>query len=156
MTTPRQITEGDQSRLIQALKLLEEEPARAVDMEQVLRYFVVHNFVCNGDSYTGSMVHNYYLYENEGRLSMIPWDYNLAFGTFQGNSASDAVNDPVDSPLSVTGSGDRPMIDWIFSSEEYTELYHNYFALFLETVYVSGLIGEARALIAPYVERDPT
>ncbi|MCI8406249.1 MAG: spore coat protein CotH [Oscillospiraceae bacterium] len=151
-----EITEGDQSRLIQALKLLEEEPARAVDMEQVLRYFVVHNFVCNGDSYTGSMVHNYYLYENEGRLSMIPWDYNLAFGTFQGNSASDAVNDPIDSPLSVTGSGDRPMIDWIFSSEEYTELYHNYFAIFLETVDVSGLIGEARALIAPYVERDPT
>ena len=48
------------------------------------------------------------------------------------------------------------MIDWIFSSEEYTELYHNYFAIFLETVDVSGLIGEARALIAPYVERDPT
>ena len=41
-------------------------------MDQVIRYFVVHNFVCNFDSYTGSMIHNYYLYEKDGRLSMIP------------------------------------------------------------------------------------
>ena len=27
--------------------------------DEVLRYFVVHNFVVNGDSYTGSMIHNY-------------------------------------------------------------------------------------------------
>ena len=26
-----------------------------VDMDEVLRYFVVHNFVCNFDIYTGSM-----------------------------------------------------------------------------------------------------
>ena len=55
-----------------------------VNVEEVLRYFVVHNFVVNGDSYTGSIIHNYYLYEEDGQLSMIPWDYNLAFGTFQG------------------------------------------------------------------------
>ena len=30
----------------------------------------------------------------DGRLSMIPWDYNLAFGTFQTADASAAVNDP--------------------------------------------------------------
>ncbi len=57
-------------------------------MDEVLRYFVVHNFVVNGDSYTGSMIHNYYLYEQDGKLSMIPWDYNLAFGGFQGSDAA--------------------------------------------------------------------
>lgn len=35
----------------------------------------VHNFLVNDDSYTGNMIHNYYLYEEDGRLSMIPWDY---------------------------------------------------------------------------------
>ena len=81
------VTEADQARLIQALKILNEgtEISAAVSVEEVLRYFVVHNFVCNGDSYTGSMVHNYYLYEEDGLLSMIPWDYNLAFGAFQGS-----------------------------------------------------------------------
>ena len=148
---------GDKARLIQALKALGQGDAEAaLDMDQVLRYFVVHNFVVNGDSYTGSMVHNYYLYEEDGRLSMLPWDYNLAFGTFQGNDASGAVNDPIDTPLSVTGNGDRPMADWISGSEACTRLYHEYFQQFLEHTDCAALIDEARALIAPYVERDPT
>ena len=149
------ITTADQTRLIAALKNLSEGKESAVDAEAVIRYFVVHNFVVNGDSYTGSMIHNYYLYEDDGQLSMIPWDYNLAFGTFQGNNASSAVNDDIDSPLSVTGS-DRPMIDWIFSSEEYTQLYHQYFREFLNTVDVQSIINNAKTLIAPYVEKDPT
>jgi len=112
--------------------------------------------VVNGDSYTGSMIHNYYLYEENGKLSMLPWDYNLAFGTFQGQDASSAVNDPIDTPLSVSGSGDRPIVDWIFQSEEYTQLYHQYFSEFLESVDVAAMIDEASALIAPYVEKDPS
>ena len=151
------ITQADRTRLIQALKALGEgDVDSALDMDQVLRYLVVHNFVVNGDSYTGSMVHNYYLYEEDGRLSMLPWDYNLAFGTFQGNDAGQAVNDPIDTPLSVTGSGDRPMADWILASEEYTALYHQYFEEFLSAVDPTVIIDEARALIAPYVEQDPT
>lgn len=31
------------------------------NVDEVIRYFVVHNFTCNFDSYTGSMIHNYYL-----------------------------------------------------------------------------------------------
>ena len=152
------ITDADQARLIQSLKTLSEgeDIESVLDMDQLLRYFVVHNFVVNGDSYTGSMIHNYYLYEENGKLSMLPWDYNLAFGTFQGQDAGNAVNDPIDTPLSVSGSGDRPIVDWIFSSEEYTRLYHQYFAEFLETVDVAAMIDEASALIAPYVEKDPS
>ena len=149
------VTDADQTRLIAALKALSEGEDSAVDVESVIRYFVVHNFVVNADSYTGSMIHNYYLYEEDGQLSMIPWDYNLAFGTFQGSSASNAVNDDIDAPLSVTGS-DRPMIDWILSSEEYTDLYHQYFQEFLNTVDVQSIITQAKELIAPYVLKDPT
>ncbi|MCR5575652.1 MAG: CotH kinase family protein [Oscillospiraceae bacterium] len=92
----------------------------------------------------------------DGKLSMIPWDYNLAFGTFQAGDASGAVNDPIDSPLSVSGDGSRPMADWIFQNEEYTQLYHQYFAEFLDEVDITGMIDETYALIAPYVEKDPT
>ena len=149
------ITDADQTRLIAALKDLSEGKESAVDVEAVIRYFVVHNYVVNADSYTGSMIHNYYLYEGDGQLSMIPWDYNLAFGTFQGNQATSAVNDDIDAPLSVTGN-DRPMIDWIFSSEEYTALYHQYFQEFLNTVDAPSIINQEKELIAPYVEIDPT
>ena len=151
------VSTADQNRLIASLKALSEgdDLESVLAIEDVIRYFVVHNYVVNADSYTGSMIHNYYLYEEAGKLSMIPWDYNLAFGTFQGSSASSMVNDDIDAPLSVTGS-DRPMIDWIFDSEEYTQLYHSYFQEFLNTVDVSSIITQAKALIAPYVEKDPT
>ncbi len=151
------ITTADQNRLIASLKSLTEgtDLEQVVNVEDVLRYFVVHNYVVNGDSYTGSMIHNYYLYEEDDRLSMIPWDYNLAFGTFMGGSAASSVNDDIDSPLSVTGS-DRPMIDWLLNNEEYNELYHQYFREFLNTVDVQAIIAHAYTLIAPYVERDPT
>jgi spore coat protein CotH len=151
------VTDADQARLIAALKALGEgDVDSCLDVDEVLRYFVVHNYVVNGDSYTGSMIHNYYLHEGDGLLSMIPWDYNLAFGGFQSSSATDTVNDPIDSPLSVTGDGSRPMVDWIFQSEEYTELYHQYFQEFLDTVDIQGIISQAAALIDPYVEKDPT
>lgn len=62
---------------------------------------VVDNFVLNFDSYTGSMIHNYYLYEKDGQMQMIPWDYNLAFGGFQSmGDATSLVNYPIDSPVS--------------------------------------------------------
>lgn len=48
------------------------------------------------------------------------------------------------------------MADWIFSNSEYTALYHQYFAEFLESAAPAALIEQAQALIAPYVERDPT
>ena len=46
------ITEADQRRLIASLKKLSanEEIESVVDVEQVIRYFVVHNYVCNDDS----------------------------------------------------------------------------------------------------------
>ena len=157
------VSKADEKRLIEALKRLSngEELENTVDIEAVINYFVVHNFVVNGDSYTGSMIHNYYLYENDGKMQMIPWDYNLAFGSFMSmGSATSSINDPIDTPLSVSGNGDRPMIDWIFSSEEYTELYHQYFSEFISEYFESGYFEEffdsAVAMISPYIEKDPT
>ncbi len=151
------ITAADQTRLIQSLKKLSanEDIESVVDVEQVIRYFVVHNYVCNGDSYTGAMIHNYYLYEEDGQLAMIPWDYNLAFGTFQAGNAQSTVNTPIDSPVSGS-SEDRPMWNWIVANEEYTEQYHQYYAEFMNTVDVESIIDKAYTLIKPYVEKDPT
>ena len=151
------ISSADEKSLISALKNLSEytDLENTLDTDEVLRYFVVHNFVVNGDSYTGSMIHNYYLHEKDGRLGMIPWDYNLAFGTFQGNSASSGVNDSIDEVLS-----DRPMQAWIFSDEQYTERYYELFAEFIKKWFtsdeLSSMIEETSEMIRPYVEKDPT
>lgn len=157
------VTDSDKDRLIASLKQLnaQENLEEVVDVEEVIRYFVVHNFVCNFDSYTGSMIHNYYLYEEDGQLSMIPWDYNLAFGGFLGSSDATAlVNYPIDTPVSGGTVDSRPMLAWIFSSEEYTQLYHQYFSQFLAEWFDSGSFSQTLQqvvnLITPYVEKDPT
>ena len=151
------VNSADKSRLISSLKSLYEQTdiESVVDVDEVMRYFVVHNFLCNGDSYTGSMIHNYYLYEKDGQLSMIPWDYNLAYGSFMGGNASSSVNSAIDTPISGDMS-DRPMIAWIFGDEEYTEMYHEYFSEFLESVDFAEMIETTAALIDEYVEKDPT
>lgn len=154
-------TDADKARLIASLKSLsaQENIESIVDVDEVMRYFVVHNYVCNGDSYTGSMIHNYYLYEEDGQLSMIPWDYNLAFGTFEGSgtsSATTAVNEPIDSPVSGGDVTDRPMFAWIVESEQYLAQYHALFAEFLSMVDMAAMAQETAQMIAPYVAKDPT
>lgn len=99
--------------------------------------------------------------EDGGLLSMLPWDYNLAFGGFMGSSDAEAlVNWSIDDPTSDGDTESRPMLAWIFESEEYTELYHAAFAEFIESVFTSGeferLFDETVELISPYVERGPT
>ena len=157
------ISNSDKKRLIKALKKLSEgdELSDTVEIETVIRYFVVHNFVVNFDSYTGSMIHNYYLYEKNGKMQMIPWDYNLAFGGFQSKGdATSLVNYPIDDPVSGGNAEDRPMIAWIFDNAEYTELYHTIFAEFISEYFESGyfknLFDTVTEMIAPYVEKDPT
>lgn len=156
------VSDADKDRLISALKNLSEysDLENTLEIEKVLRYFVIHNFVCNGDSYTGSMIHNYYLHEKDGKLEMIPWDYNLAFGTFQGGNASSSVNASIDSPVSGGSADDRPMVGWIFSDEAYTNEYHELFSEFITKWFSNGelekMIEDTAQMIRPYVEKDPT
>lgn len=157
------LSDADKTRLIESLRKLNnmEDIENNVNIDEVIRYFVVHNFVLNFDSYTGSMVHNYYLYEYDGQLSMIPWDYNLAFGGFESRSDATAlVNYPIDTPVSGGTIDSRPMLAWIFISDEYTDLYHQYFSEFITQCFDSGyftdMIDSVGTMIAPYVESDPT
>ena len=155
-------SEEDMARVVAALKALSEGDAEAaLDTDEVISYFVAHNFVLNYDSYTGTMLHNYYLYEKDGKLSMLPWDYNLAFGGFAGGGDATAlVNTGIDTPLSGTDEASRPMWSWIQSDEQWTEAYPAAFDALLRDYFESGdfeaEIDALYALLLPYVEQDPT
>lgn len=155
------VTDADCRRLIHSLKNLSEQTdlENTVDTEQVIRYFAVHNFVCNFDSYTGGMVHNYYLYEQDGRLSMLPWDYNLAFGGFaSAGGAQELVNYPIDTPVSGQGMEARPMLSWIFSDEACTAQYHaaleELIARWFDEGRFAAEIERLAALLDAYVAQD--
>ncbi len=149
---------SDKLRLIKSLKNLScnDKIESTVNIDQVLRYFIVHNYVINGDSYTGGEPHNYYLYEKDGVLSMLPWDYNLAFGAYDETTAINAVNDPIDTPLRIPKLSERPMLAWIFANPKYTKMYHQYYNDFLKSIDIKSIIEETENLIAPYVKKDPT
>ena len=153
---------GDKDRFIALLKKLNgyEDLDWILDTEEIIRYFVVHNFTVNDDSYTGSTVGNYVLAVRDGTLSMIPWDYNTAYGSASGMEERAAVNAPIDAPAPEGRVDDRPMVGWIFSDEEYTEQYHELFLEFIQKYAESGRIREmisgTKELIAPYVREDPT
>lgn len=160
-----------QARVIRALKSLSEREdlEEYLDTEALIRYFAVHNYLVNFDSYTGPMEHNYYLYEHDGRLSVIPWDYNLIFGEFPADGLLDhlsdstlVVNQGIDSPLSGSPApeAERPMWSWIVEDEAYLEAYHNALEELIEEHVDSGEFEvEFDALyemLLPYVEQDPT
>ena len=88
-------SQADQERVIEALKTLStgENLETAINVDEVLRYFTVQVFVMNWDSYLGHTGHNYFLYEEDGVLSILPWDYNLAFGTYA-LGMTDPIKDP--------------------------------------------------------------
>lgn len=52
------------------------------------------------------------------------------------------------------------MLSWIFASQEYSQLYHQYFQEFLSQYFDSGYFAEemdrVTEMISSYVERDPT
>ncbi|MGG4043849.1 CotH kinase family protein [Paenibacillus favisporus] len=56
--------------------------ADVADVDEMLRYFAATTALVSLDSYQGQMKHNYYLYEQNGKFSMLPWDYNMAFAGF--------------------------------------------------------------------------
>ena len=158
---------SDQRRLIEALRQLSQgEVTTAVHTDEVLRYFVVQVFVMNWDSYLGHTGHNYILYEEEGRLWMLPWDYNLAFGTYALGMRDPIrdpnvlINYPIDTPAEGSIMRQRPLYHELMKEDALFAQYHSLFSSFLADYFDSGrfeaLLQEKEALIAPYVKKDPT
>ncbi|NLZ36020.1 MAG: spore coat protein CotH [Clostridiales bacterium] len=162
------ITDSDKRRVIEALKILStgDNLETAINVDEVLRYFTVQVFVVNMDGYLGKTGHNYFLYEEDGILSIIPWDYNLAFATYS-LGMPDPINDStlyVNYPINTPASGEimrkRPLYHNLMKNNDYYAKYHEYFDYFIESYFESGyfecLIFETCEMIATYVEKDPT
>lgn len=152
----------DHKRVITAIKNLNEgtDLETYVDVDEVLRYLAAHTAVVNLDSYSSNMGHNYYLYENNGKISMLPWDYNMAFGGFHVDSADSVVNFPIDTPVSGVSMEDRPMISKLLEQPEYLEKYHQYLQQIIDEYFAEGKfqqkVDQINSLISEHVKNDPS
>ena len=151
----------DYTKILDMIEHLDtmEDIESYLNVDEVLRYFAANTFLVNLDSYASNMNHNYYLYEDDGVVSILPWDYNLSFGGFQAGSASSAINFPIDSPVSGTLE-DNPLIANLLEVDEYKELYHQYLNEIVNNFVNNGtyemLVTKTDTLISDYVKNDAT
>lgn len=169
----KRTTDDDFKRVINMYKNLNDGTnlEEVLDVEEVLKYFAVNTFVINLDSYSGAMYHNYYLYENNGKCQILPWDLNLSFAGFganrggmgrgEGNSSQEVntINFPIDNPVSGDLSS-MPLIGKLLEVDEYKELYHSYLQQIADEYFNSGyyenIVNKLDGMISEYVKEDPT
>nr|WP_315988987.1 CotH kinase family protein [Desulforamulus aquiferis] len=110
--------EADYQRVIMALKALSTgtDLEKHFDVDAILKYLAAHTIVVNLDSYSSSMAQNYYIYEKDGKITILPWDYNLAWGGFQSSDAASVINFPIDTPVSGVEMADRPLLEKLFAN----------------------------------------
>lgn len=156
------ITKSDKEKVVTALKNITNQTDidDYLDVDQMLRYMAASVVILNDDSYFGNMCHNYYLSEIDGKLCMLPWDYNLSFGGFAGGNATDLVNRAIDTVTSSGSLEDRPMLAAALSSDENKNKYHEYLADLVSGYFNSGVfeqtVKKVQKMIASYVKNDPT
>lgn len=132
-------TDADHKRVVEALKNVHggTDIEKYIDVDQVLKYMAVHNFSVNDDSLSGSMSHNYYLYEANGQISILPWDYNLALGGMHRGDGTTVINEPIDDLWQGT-----KLFDFVMENEEYKVRYHEYYERLINEYLYGGKFEE--------------
>lgn len=124
-----------------------------IDVEESLKYIALNAVTGNMDSYLGGNKQNYYLYEDDGVFSILPWDYNMAFGGM--GSADVLIDEPTQGALA-----ERPLIAKLLANEEYKTKYHEIVSEMI-TGYLAddtfqARIDELNTMISSYVKADPS
>ena len=158
-------TKADHRRVVTALRNISEGTGldTYMDIDNLLKYAAVHIFSVNTDSLSGMMAHNYYLYESDGMLNILPWDYNLSLGGMGGmdrtdgnssNGATSTVNDAIDNAFSGTN-----FFDSLLENEEWHDQYYKYMRQLVEEYLVGGgfeqFYNRTRTQIDELVKTDP-
>ncbi|MBC8472046.1 MAG: CotH kinase family protein [Planctomycetes bacterium] len=155
----------DHSALFRFLDILNNEPdetfpeeiEKVLDVDEVLRFLAVSTLIVHLDNYIGSG-HNYYLYEVDGKFTIIPWDLNMAFGTFDlGIGREGLINFYIDEPTAMSVAN-HPLVHRLLSHQPYLDTYHEYLEELLAGPFsleaMEPRIDELAGLIRPYVEQE--
>lgn len=143
------------------IKVLNDMPAgekgdieSVLDVDSALRYIAANTVLESYDSYSGQFAQNYYLYNNDGVFTLIPWDYNMSFGGFMGGQLSTI---DIDEPISGTKLENVPLIKNLLSVPEYKERYYDILEDFIEYfANFENVVEGYRNLIDESVQNDPS
>ena len=101
------LNSSDGKEILALMQALEDGEGleKVLDVEKALKYIAANVALANFDSYLGMTTHNFYLYEENGRFTIIPWDMNLAFGGF--GSGEVDIYEPTKQSMGGFGGGDK-------------------------------------------------
>ncbi|WP_299004582.1 CotH kinase family protein [uncultured Shewanella sp.] len=152
-------TTTDNSALMAFLKVINQggDESSVLDSDAILKYLAISTAMSNLDSYQGTLSHNYYLYEQAGQFSVIPWDFNESFGTF--SMGCDVVSLYIDEPTQGALS-ERPLIASLLSDEQHLATYHGYLNELIDgelsVESMTEKVADIAEMIRDAVDSDPT
>ncbi|WP_342565762.1 CotH kinase family protein [Paenibacillus sp. FSL R7-0345] len=124
-----------------------------INVDAALGYIALNAVTGNMDSYLGSNKQNYYLYEDDGVFSILPWDYNMAFGGMGGSDV--LIDEPTQGALA-----ERPLVAKLLANDEYKAKYHAIIQQmidgYLQDDTFQARMDELDAMISSYVKADPS
>lgn len=167
--------EASMQRVVAALKSVHEGKnlEKHIDLGSMVKYMALQTIVVNFDCMTGRNTQNYYLREADGKISLIPWDYNLAWGGYpedenmegedmlegQGEpmlpenagmrskeEVSRVVNFPIDTPFSADLS-ERTFFMKLLANEQFKARYYHYLDTLCNQYILGGEFGKTLSLI---------
>ena len=150
----------DNGAFINFVESLDKGETSAIDIDMLLRYMSVSTSLSNLDSYHGPLAHNYYIYDDDGVFSILPWDFNESFGTFAMDCNGVDVRELyIDEPVSGALS-ERPLIANVFAEQSNLDTYHSYLTQLingsLSSDTFNARVNEIADLIREHVQNDPT
>ena len=155
----------DHRALLRFLEVLNNEPdetfpeeiEKVLDVDKALRYIAVSTVAGHLDSYIG-LGHNYYLYEDNGKFTIIPWDTNEAFGTYKcGTTRDGVINYYIDEPTCAVLS-ERPLVQRLLAHKPYLDTYREHIKTMLAGPFsfdvMESRIDKIADMIRPFVIAD--
>ncbi|MBS1824614.1 MAG: CotH kinase family protein [Acidobacteria bacterium] len=162
--------EDDWSDLINLIAILNRTatadlPAaieNVLDVDSFLAAMALDNLTVNLDNYIG-MSQNYYIYRRptDNKFEWLVWDPSLAFGAFSNGMSTAQLKALTIEYTGGTGgrSGARPLLTKLMAIPEFKARYLAIYRRLATEVYDAEALVQRfntlRALIRPYVERDP-
>lgn len=155
----------DHTALFRLLEVINTVPSKntledieeVLDVDEMLKFFATSAVILHLDNYIG-IGHNNYLYETDGKFHIIPWDLNMAFGTFNLAIRKEGlINYYIDEP--TAGHMTRfPLVYQLLKQPEYMEKYREYIQEVINGPFdidrVLSRIDQLVEMVRPYAQAD--
>lgn len=135
-------TEDDKERLIEILENINKKGCSKnefeqnfIDFDRIIKMIAINRTVSNIDSFTGKTLRNYYLCEIDGKIDIIPFDFNMSMGVNSNPilwDEDDIYNKSIE--MEYHYNKNSKILEVIAEDNEYIEKYNEYARKTLEII----------------------